>query len=50
MSDEQLMRTITLAIAAVSGTASTIGGVIDNAEKLARYIDTGERPAPPPVD
>lgn len=44
MSDEQLMRVITLAIAAVSGISTTAGGIIAGAKVLEKYIETGEGP------
>ena len=45
LSDEQLIRLLTLAISAVSGISSTVGGLISTAETLAAYIETGERPS-----
>lgn len=44
MSDDQMTRLATVAIAAVSGIASTAGGIIATAKLLADYIETGKEP------
>ena len=44
MSDEQMMRLITLGIAALSGMCSTVAGLVRVSEQLAAYVETGEKP------
>lgn len=44
LSDDQIMRLITLGIAALSGVNSTLAGLCRSADVLARYVETGEHP------
>ena len=42
MTDAQLFRAMSLAIAALSGINSTVAGLIRSAKLIDRYIATGE--------